>query len=153
MPKDFLIYKRSRFRDRIARNKLYTASHFWLQSCGEGEYRVGFTRFARRMLGETVEIDFEVEANTPVELGEIVGWAEAFKAVTDLYCVGSGIFISGNPKLVENPHLIDSDPDGEGWLYCFRGEPDPEAGPAEHYAEVLDKQIDKMTGKPNPAED
>ena len=153
MSQEYIRYKRSRFRDRLLRNRLYTASHFWIEDCGSDEYKVGFTRFARRMLGEAVEIDFEIHANSPVELGETIGWAEAFKAVTDLYSVGNGTFITGNPALADNPHLVDLDPDGEGWLYRFRGEPDPESGPAEQYVEVLDRQIDKIMGKPDTSSD
>ena len=52
---DLIPYKRSRFQTRLPKNRLYTASHFWLAEVEAGLWRVGFTRFATRMLGEIVE--------------------------------------------------------------------------------------------------
>jgi len=141
-----LRYQRSRFTARLPMDRLYTPSHFWVQQRDAGLWHVGFTRFAKRMLGEIVEFDFEVEPNAKIELGQIIGWVEAFKAVSDLYCVVRGRFDQGNAALLADPAGIDRDPHGEGWLYRVEGAPDPEAVDAEGYAKMLDAQIDKMLG-------
>jgi glycine cleavage system H protein len=140
-------YKRSRFSTQLPTDRRYTASHFWLAEQEPGLWRVGYTRFAVRMLGDLVEHGWEVEAGTALELGETVGWIEAFKAITDVYAVGAGAFVRGNPGLETDPTSFDKDPYGNGWLYEFRGTPDPNAVDAHGYTGMLDLAIDKVLGK------
>ncbi len=140
-------YRRSRFSTRLPDDRRYTASHFWLKEVEPGLWRVGFTQFATRMLGDLVEHGFEVKPDTPVALGEIVGWVEAFKAITDLYAAGTGTFGGGNPLLESDPTVFDKDPYVAGWLYTLRGEPDPAAVDVMAYTAHLDKAIDKIMGK------
>ena len=145
-PKDILLYKRSRFQTRLPRTRLYTQSHFWLEDIGDGVWRVGLTRFATRMLGEVVEQGFEVKPEQGVKVGQTIGWVEGFKAISDLYCVADGAFVSGNADLDADPTLVDRDPYYKGWLYLVRGHPDPNALAVDGYIQVLDATIDKMVG-------
>lgn len=139
-------YKRSRFQTRLPKDRLYTPSHFWLDPVESGLWRVGFTRFATRMLGEIVESGFEVKPGETVKVGQTIGWVEGFKALTDLFCVADGTFAGPNPELEADPTLIDKDPYYKGWLYTVRGAVDPNAATAEGYIQVLDATIDKMMG-------
>ena len=59
MPPEEIPYKRSRFSTRLLEHRLYTAGHSWLEQEDEDVWRVGFTKFAVRMLGEIVELGFE----------------------------------------------------------------------------------------------
>ena len=145
-PADLVPYKRSRFQTRLPRGRLYTASHFWLLEREPGLWRVGFTRFATRMLGEIVEHGFEAKVGEAVKVGQTIGWVEGFKALTDLYCVADGEFAGGNPLLDADTTLIDKKPYAEGWLYELRNAtPEPNSMPVEKYTELLDATIDKMT--------
>lgn len=145
-------YKRSRFSTQLPTDRRYTASHFWLLELEPGLWKVGFTRFAARMLGDLVEHGFEVKPREKVELGQTIGWIEAFKAMTDLYCVGDGAFERGNADLETSPAVFDKDPYGAGWLYLFRGTPDPTTVDAEGYTKLLDAAIDKILGKEQAAQ-
>ena len=49
-----LLYKRARFVTRLPVDRLYSPSHFWIAEDKAGVWRVGFTRFATRMLGQIV---------------------------------------------------------------------------------------------------
>src|SRR6266496_2491807 len=69
-----LHYKRSHFATQLPADYLYTASHAWIAAQGPGLWRVGLTKFATRMLGEMVDHGFEVEENTLLRPGQIVGW-------------------------------------------------------------------------------
>ena len=51
-----------------------------------GEWRVGFTKFATRMLGELVEADFRVAVGDLVKSGDEIGSVEGFKAASDIFC-------------------------------------------------------------------
>jgi glycine cleavage system H protein len=146
-------YKRSRFSTRLPTDRLYAPSHFWIQSVETDLWRVGFTKFATRMLGELVEHGFEVKIGEAVKVGQTIGWIEGFKAITDLYCVLDGSFEGSNADLDRDFSLVDSDPYGKGWLYLVRGRPDPNATDVQGYASLLDLTIDKMQSKPLPPED
>jgi glycine cleavage system H protein len=143
-PTQVILYKRSRFQSRLPKGRFYTASHFWLMEQEPGLWRIGFTRFATRMLGEIVEHGFEVKPEQAVTVGLTIGWVEGFKALTDLYSVANGSFAGGNPLIEQDPTLIDKDPYGKGWLYLIRGSPDPNSVPVEGYIQLLDATIDKM---------
>jgi glycine cleavage system H protein len=140
-------YKRSRFTTRLPADFLYTAAHMWLARDGEaGTWRVGFTKFAVRMLGEVVESGFEVKPGAALAVGQVIGWLEGFKASTDLYCALSGEFIAPNPLLATQADRIHADPYGDGWLYRARGLPDSAALDMQGYVGVLDRAIDKIQG-------
>jgi len=140
-------YKRSRFSTRLLEDRLYTAGHSWLKRQEDGIWRVGFTKFALRMLGEIVEIGFEIEPGSPVETGQVVGWVEGFKAVTDVFSPLSGRFEEANPALTRNIRLLVTEPDQKGWLFKVRGEPDKGCLDVRAYVSLLDTTIDKMLGK------
>ncbi len=140
-------YKRSRFATRLFSDRLYTAGHSWLRREEGDLWRVGFTKFAVRMLGEAVEMGFEVPAGSAVKTGQPIGWIEGFKAVTDLYAPFDGVFVEGNPALSKEIELIQSDPAGRGWLYSMKGTPGKDCLDAQGYVAVLDATIDKMLGK------
>lgn len=141
-----LRYKRAQFAARIPRDRRYSASHFWLLEHEPDIWRIGFTKFAVRMLGEPVEIDFEIKPDTPVDLGQVVGWMEGFKAVTDLYAPMAGSFGQANPDLAEAIDAVKSDPYKRGWLYELAGQPGEDCFDAEGYARFLDGTIDRMMG-------
>ncbi len=140
-------YRRSRFSTRLPDDRRYTASHYWLLEVEPGLFRVGFTQFATRMLGDLVEHGFEVKPGESIETGQTVGWIEAFKAITDLYAVGAGAFEGPNAGLEADPTVFDKDPYGAGWLYLFRGTPDPNTVDVHGYTAMLDLAIDKILGK------
>jgi glycine cleavage system H protein len=145
-PDRVILYKRSRFQSRLPKDRLYTASHFWLEQQQGGVWRVGFTRFATRMLGEVVEHGFECKPGGAIKVGQTIGWVEGFKALTDVYSVADGNFQGGNPDSEANPALITNDPYDKGWLYLLTGTPEPNSVPVEGYMAILDATIDKMLG-------
>ncbi len=141
-------FKRHRFLARFPKDYLYSPAHFWLAEVEPDLWRIGLTNFATRMLGEIVEFDFEVGPDGAVEVGQVVGWLEGFKATADLFCVASGRFGGGNPKAFDDPELVCSDSYGDGWLYQVQGKPDPQAVSIEGYLELLGETIDQMEEKP-----
>lgn len=143
-PQQSLRYKRSRFSTFLPPHYLYTPSHFYLVEEETGLWRVGFTGFATRMLGDFVEVSFDLAEGAAIAAGQAIGKVEGFKAVSDLYCVAEGTFAGGNPLLAGDPALVDRDEYGQGWLYRVRGRPAPNALDVRGYIDVLDATIDKM---------
>lgn len=144
---DVLRYRRSRFATRLPRGRRYSRGHLWMGRREDDLWRVGFTQFATRMLGEPVEVDFEVAEGEPIDLGQEIGWIEGFKAVTDIYTPLPGRFAGPNPLLHERVEVVSQDPYGDGWLFLVEGEPGDDVVDAPGYASVLDETIDRMTGR------
>jgi glycine cleavage system H protein len=148
-----LLYKRARFLTRLPIDRLYSPSHFWIAEHNAGVWRVGFTRFATRMLGEIVEHEFQVKTGAPVASGQIIGWIEGFKAISDIYCIAEGKFAGGNPVLTEKIELLGKEPYDAGWLYAIEGKPDSRCTDVHGYVGFLDATIDKMLEKQEYSED
>ncbi len=140
-------YKRSTFVTHLPVACLYSPSHFWLARIEGDRWRVGFTKFATRMLGEIVEVQWDKAAGDAVASGAIIGSIEGFKAISDIYCVADGSFAGGNPGLVANIEKVGEDPYGAGWLYEFEGTPDAKCVTLEKYRELLDATIDHILEK------
>lgn len=147
-----LFYKRSRFVTHLPVDYLYTPSHAWLGKQADGSWRVGLTKFATRMLGEMVDFGFEVEPGTKVAQGQIIGWVEGFKAISDVYCVVQGGFVGVNPDLKRKLSAIDKDCYRSGWLYAAKGEPDSRAMNVHAYVELLNRAIDRILEQEKSAE-
>src|SRR5262245_19669569 len=94
-------YKRARFATQLPVDYLYSPSHFWAARQEDDLWRIGLTRFATRMLGEMVDCGFELGADAPVASGQIIGWIEGFKAISDVFCIADGNFAGTNPILKE----------------------------------------------------
>lgn len=141
-----LAYKRSKFATRLPRDRFFTQGHLWLADLGSGRVRLGFTKFATRMLGEVVEFEFDVTQGQEIAVGQVLGWFEGFKAVSDLYSPIAGVFLGGNPALETQPEAVHKDPYEDGWLFDASGTIPEDALPVEGYAGFLDATIDRMMG-------
>lgn len=107
-------------------------------------WRVGFTKFATRMLGDLVEFDFTLPVGGRLMVGDDIGSVEGLKAVTSVYAAGTGIFLGPGDDLRQDITLAESDPYGRGWLYRFQGEPAQDAVDVHGYVAILDATIDRM---------
>src|SRR6185369_5396527 len=104
------------------------------------------TKFALRMLGELVDVQFDKKPGDPVAPGDVIGSIEGFKALSDIYCVASGTFAGGNPALREGLDRIARAPYTEGWLYEISGHPEAPLNVLE-YQGLLDVTIDRILAK------
>lgn len=139
-------FKHARFSARFPEAYRYSRSHYWMAPV-EGEtglWRVGFTKFATRMLGELVDCDWKIPEDGEVMPGAVVGWVEGFKAASDVYAVMQGRFAGGNPHLKLDACVVRSDPYEVGWLYAVRGEPEEGHLDVHGYIEYLSGIIQRM---------
>lgn len=139
-----VFFKRSTFVTHLPADALYSPSHYWLAREVDGAWRVGFSKFAVRMLGELVDQSFDVQPGAAVKPGTILGWIEGFKAISDVYCVVDGTFQGGNPGLKGNLEQIHESPYTTGWLYRAAGTPDANCMPVTEYVGLLNATIDRM---------
>ena len=139
-----IYYKRARFSTRLPVGRRYTAAHFWLLEEAPGIWRVGFTKFATRMLGDLVEYELAANPGAHVEIGQEIGSLEGFKAVTALYSVAEGKMLGMGDQVASDITIVEADPYDRGWLYRVEGRPDPDSVDVHGYVAILDATIDKM---------
>ena len=92
----------------------YTKEHEWVKVDGNTA-SIGITDFAQSELGDIVYVDVDPDLEEIVK-GETFGTLEAVKTVSDLFSPCSGKLLEVNPKLEDEPELINTDPYGEGWI-------------------------------------
>lgn len=95
-------------------NLKYTKEHEWLRLEGKEAF-VGVTEYATSELGDIVFVEIETEGES-LGKGDSFGTVEAVKTVSDLFMPVAGKVKSINPKLADNPEIVNADPYGEGWL-------------------------------------
>lgn len=110
----------------IPSNLKYSKDHEWVRVEGDTAY-IGITDFAQSELGEIVIVDITTEGET-LDSEAVFGSIEAVKTVSDLFMPVGGEVSEVNPKLEDNPELVNSDPYGEGWMIKVKMTNPSEAG-------------------------
>ncbi|HMM17560.1 MAG TPA: glycine cleavage system protein GcvH [Petrimonas sp.] len=95
-------------------NLKYSSDHEWVKVDGNEAY-IGISDFAQSELGEIVFVDITTEGEK-VDKGAVFGSIEAVKTVSDLLMPITGEVLEVNPKLDDQPELVNQDPYGEGWI-------------------------------------
>ena len=98
----------------LPENLKYTKDHEWLKIEGNNAI-IGITEYAQGELGDIVFVDIDPDMEDLVK-GDSFGTIEAVKTVSDLFAPCNGKLIELNPKLEDQPELINNDPYGEGWI-------------------------------------
>ncbi len=93
----------------------YTKEHEWVRVDGDNA-TVGVTDFAQGQLGDVVFVEVP-EAGRELTQGGEAAVVESVKAASDVYAPVSGTVTEGNQALVDDPALVNSDPEGEGWFF------------------------------------
>ncbi len=93
----------------------YTKEHEWVAVEGDTA-TVGITDFAQGQLGDVVFVEVP-EAGRAVSRGGDAAVVESVKAASDVYAPVSGTVTEGNQALVDDPALVNSDPEGAGWFF------------------------------------
>lgn len=96
-------------------SRLYTQDHEWIDVAG-GEATVGITDYAQGQLGDVVFVDLP-DAGRAVTKGGEAAVVESVKAASDVYAPVSGTVTESNPALADDPSLVNSAPEAEGWFF------------------------------------
>jgi glycine cleavage system H protein len=97
---------------------LYTEEHEWIRVEGD-EAVVGITDFAQGQLGDIVFVEVP-EVGKQVTKGGDAAVVESVKAASDVYAPVTGEVTEANQALVDDPALVNTDPEGEGWFFRLR---------------------------------
>jgi len=119
----------------------YTKEHEWVRVEGETG-TVGVSDFAQGQLGDVVFVEVP-QAGRTLGKGDEAAVVESVKAASDVYSPVSGTVTEGNQAVVDEPSLVNTDPEGEGWFFRLILSDTSELGElmnAEQYQSYCDDQ-------------
>ena len=93
----------------------FTREHEWVRLDGDTA-TVGITDHAQEALGDIVFTEIPA-AGKQLSKGQEAAVVESVKAASDVYSPVSGEVVEGNQAIVDDPALVNSDPEGEGWFF------------------------------------
>jgi glycine cleavage system H protein len=96
----------------------FTKEHEWIRVEGDTA-TVGITDFAQAQLGDVVFVEVPSEG-TQLRKGKEAAVVESVKAASDVYAPVSGEVIEGNQALVDDPALVNSAAESDGWFFKLR---------------------------------
>ncbi|WP_022686247.1 glycine cleavage system protein GcvH [Sphingomonas phyllosphaerae] len=96
-------------------SRYFTEDHEWIDVDGDIG-TVGISEYAQSQLGDIVFVEVP-DAGRALGKGDEAAVVESVKAASDVYSPASGNVLEGNPALTDEPALVNSDPEGEGWFF------------------------------------
>ena len=96
----------------------FTKEHEWISVDGDTA-TVGISNHAQEALGDIVFAEVP-EAGRKVSKGQEAAVVESVKAASDVYAPVSGEVVEGNQAVADDPSLVNSDPEGQGWFFKLR---------------------------------
>ena len=96
----------------------FTKEHEWIRVEGDTA-TIGISNHAQEQLGDVVFAEVP-EAGRRVSKGQEAAVVESVKAASDVYAPVSGEVIEGNQALADDPSLVNSDPEAEGWFFKLK---------------------------------
>ena len=96
----------------------FTREHEWIKVDGDTA-TVGITDHAQEALGDIVFTEVP-DAGKQLSKGQEAAVVESVKAASDVYSPVSGEVTEGNQAVVDDPSLVNSDPEGEGWFFKLK---------------------------------
>lgn len=95
--------------------RYYTDEHEWIDVDGDSA-TVGITDYAQEQLGDIVFVELPAPG-TALTKGGDAAVVESVKAASDVYAPISGEVTEANAALEEDPALVNTAPEGDGWFF------------------------------------
>lgn len=96
----------------------YAKSHEWVRVSGDTA-TVGITDHAQHELTDIVFVELPT-LGRQVKAGEACAVVESVKTASDIYSPVSGEITAINAAVVDNPALVNTAPDSDGWFYQIK---------------------------------
>jgi glycine cleavage system H protein len=108
----------AQFMSNIPSDLKYAQSHEWLRVSGDTA-TVGITDHAQAELTDIVFVELPA-VGRQVKAGEACAVVESVKTASDIYSPVSGEITAVNAAVVDNPALVNTAPDNDGWFYKIK---------------------------------
>lgn len=99
----------------VARPLRYALSHVWTRTEEDGTVTFGITNYAQYELGELQYIGLP-HVGSAVKKDAPFGEVESAKTVSDLYAPCSGMVVAVNATLIDDPTVVNREPENAGWI-------------------------------------
>eukprot|EP01084_Bolivina_argentea_P100419 180316_1 len=95
----------------------FSEEHEWVKKTEgtEDGAIIGITDYAQDSLGEIVFVEFP-DVGDEYTKGDVFGQIESVKAASELYMPLDGEVIEVNERLTDEPGLVNSSPEKDGWM-------------------------------------
>ena len=95
--------------------RYFTEDHEWVEIDGDTA-TIGITDYAQGQLGDIVFVEVP-SAGTALAKGKEAAVVESVKAASDVFSPVSGTVTQGNAALEDDPALVNSAPESDGWFF------------------------------------
>jgi glycine cleavage system H protein len=96
----------------------FTKEHEWIRVEGDTA-TVGISNHAQEQLGDIVFAEVP-EGGRRLSRGQEAAVVESVKDASDVYSPVSGEVTESNQAIVDDPSLVNSDPEGQGWFFKLK---------------------------------
>jgi glycine cleavage system H protein len=96
-------------------SRYFTRDHEWIEVDGDTG-TVGISDYAQAQLGDITFVELP-EMGSAVKQGDSVSVVDSVKAASDIYAPVSGTVTEANGELEDQPELVNSDAESDGWLF------------------------------------
>ena len=96
-------------------SRFFTQDHEWVEVDGDIG-TVGITDYAQSQLGDIVFVETP-EAGRTLAKGDEAAVVESVKAASDGYAPVSGAVTEGNAALADEPALVNTAAESDGWFF------------------------------------
>jgi glycine cleavage system H protein len=96
----------------------FTKEHEWIRVEGDTA-TIGISNHAQEQLGDIVFAEVP-DVGRRVSKGQEAAVVESVKAASDVYAPVSGEVVEGNQAVADDPSLVNSDPEGQGWFFQLK---------------------------------
>ena len=95
--------------------RYFSEEHEWIEVDGDSA-TIGITDYAQGQLGDIVFVEVPA-AGTTLAKGKEAAVVESVKAASDVYAPVSGTVTEGNAALENDPALVNTSPEADGWFF------------------------------------
>lgn len=95
--------------------RFYTKDHEWID-VDAAEATVGITDYAQAQLGDITFVEVPAEGSA-FKGGDTACVVDSVKAASDVFAPVAGTVTAGNDKLADEPDLVNTAAESDGWLF------------------------------------
>ena len=98
--------------------RYFTEEHEWIDVEGDTA-TVGITDHAQEQLGDIVFVELP-QIGKRLDKGKEAAVVESVKAASEIYAPADGEVTAVNEALNDEPGMVNSDPEGNGWFFKMK---------------------------------
>ena len=99
----------------VPENLKYQKTDEWVK-VEDGIATIGITDYAQDSLSDVVFVEYEIDVDDEVKVGDSLATVESVKAAAEVVFPVSGKVVAVNQTLVDTPEILNESPYTEGWM-------------------------------------